>query len=443
MTINGTTAYIDGIYVTNGIQSNPYQYFDNSLSTGYDTRFTDWDGTTLLSFERVRWDGVNGIAEYYVKVPSVSFVVDTVIYMYYNNPSAADAAVPANVWDANFHAVWHMHDVTTSTIGDSTAGAHTGTKTAANHPIQANHRCGLAQNFDGIDDYIDVPGTALASSFTISGWVNKQGVSGTSPGYGTFIGSGSANRLLMLDDGSNLLAQMGAGNHYAGLAYPLLTWAHIAYVFNLATNTAQWFVNGAPGGTLVAHIDLAAFKIGHYGAAAYMFNGFMDEFRLSDTYRSAAWIKAEYYSGDCSLLTIGAVEYPGQHIILEASYFASSQPINRVFVVGQDRSGRQVSGTAHLDSEISLVGERLEVQHNPAALTAAMALAASTAILAKNGLDQRRAELLIPPHCGLELWDVLAVYDPVANQETFYRVIGYRLEYARGVYSHRLQLCAV
>jgi len=442
---NGVTSYFDGAFLYEGVLPDPYQFFAKSLSTGYDTRFTASDGTTLLKFERARWDSVNGIAEFYVKIPSLSATEDTSIFLYYNNPYAANNEDAANVWDGNFQAVWHMDDVTTSTVGDSTVNGRTGTKKAANEPLQANHRFGLGQNNDGVDDYIATSGTGQSGSFTISGWLNKQGVSGTTPGYGTFIGSGTANRLLIPDNGSDLLAQMGAGNHYAGLAFPLLAWVHVAYVYNSSTTTAQWFVNGVAGATKVGAITLAAFRIGHYGTAAYMWNGFIDEVRLSNTNRSAAWIKADYYASEGGLLSIGAAQYPDQHLILEASYFASSQEINRVFIAGEDRSGFPVSGMAKLDAEISLVGERLEMRHNPAAYTAAVSGAVAAAILSRNRLDQRRADLVIPPHCGLEMWDVLAVYDPVANQETFYRVNSYQLEYDtfKGAYFHRLHLCAV
>jgi len=344
-------------------------------------------------------------------------------------------------------AVWHMADATTSTIADSTVNARTGTKLAANQPLQANHRFGLGQNFDGADDYIATSGTAQTGSFTISGWVNKQGTSlSGATGYGVLVGSTWANRLLINDTDGNALAQMGAGNHFAGIAPGLLFWHHYVYSFDLVTNTAQWFIDGVPGNTLVGHIDLAAFRIGHYAAAAdFLMNGFMDEIRLSNIARSAAWIKADYYASEGGLLSIGAAQYPDQHLILEASYFASSQEVNRVFIAGEDRSGNPVTGTVKLDVEISLVGERLEMRHNPAAYTAAVSGAVAAAILSRNRLDQRRAELFIPPHCGLELWDVLAVYDPVANQETFYRVNGYQLEYDtfKGAYFHRLHLCAV
>jgi len=66
-------------------------------------------------------------------------------------------------------------------------------------------------------------------------------------------------------------------------------------------------------------------------------------------------------------------------------------------------------------------------------------------MLDKCSRDGRGAELVIPPHCGLELWDVLAVLDTVANQDALYRVAGYDLEYdtVKGSFLHRLDLCDV
>jgi hypothetical protein len=49
-----------------------------------------------------------------------------------------------------------------------------------------------------------------------------------------------------------------------------------------------------------------------------------------------------------------------------------------------------------------------------------------------------------PPHCGLELWDVVSAFDNVANQNTSYRVSGYTFEYDtfQGNYRHILDLGA-
>jgi len=116
------------------------------------------------------------------------------------------------------------------------------------------------------------------------------------------------------------------------------------------------------------------------------------------------------------------------HPILEAEYFEDSQEVNRSFVVGADLSGSTVSGNAATSSESALVGERLDVRHDTAVTSAAAAGYAASAILSKSRLDGRRAKITIPPHCGLELWDVVSIVDIPANQATSYRVNGYTLD---------------
>ncbi|PIY59684.1 hypothetical protein COY96_00485, partial [Candidatus Wolfebacteria bacterium CG_4_10_14_0_8_um_filter_37_11] len=81
--------------------------FSKALSTGYDIRFTSDNGTTLLKYERERHDQANSLAEYWVKVPSISNTSPTNFYLYYGKSDAADGADPTNVWDANYKGVWH------------------------------------------------------------------------------------------------------------------------------------------------------------------------------------------------------------------------------------------------------------------------------------------------------------------------------------------------
>jgi hypothetical protein len=59
-------------------------------------------------------------------------------------------------------------------------------------------------------------------------------------------------------------------------------------------------------------------------------------------------------------------------------------------------------------------------------------------------LNSKRAHAVIPPHCGLELWDVLTIIDDGANQSTTYRASGYILDYdtRQAIYRHTLTLCA-
>jgi len=133
------------------------------------------------------------------------------------------------------------------------------------------------------------------------------------------------------------------------------------------------------------------------------------------------------------------------HIIWEAAYEIDIPQVNRAFIVGEDLAGSLVTGNAILQAEVDLVGERLEVQHTPAAITAAVAADVAIAVLGKNRLDGQKGKILIPPHCALELWDVLNVVDTGADQSGNYRVSGYSLEYdvRAGQYQHQLDLSAV
>ena len=134
----------------------------------------------------------------------------------------------------------------------------------------------------------------------------------------------------------------------------------------------------------------------------------------------------------------------GEHVILEAAYFTEAPDINRAYVVGADAAGAEVSGSAITQVDVDLVGERLAAHHDPAVYTAAVAAAVAAALLSAARLDVKHARIVIPPHCGLELWDVLIVVDTVANQNTTYRVNGYTFEYdtRQGTYRQTIELCA-
>jgi len=117
------------------------------------------------------------------------------------------------------------------------------------------------------------------------------------------------------------------------------------------------------------------------------------------------------------------------HPILEAEYYQDSPLVNRSFVVGVDPAGGNVTGNAIMSDEAALVGERLDVRHDTAVTTSTAAGYAAAAVIARYRLDARRARITVPPHCGLELWDVVSIVDSPGNQATSYRVSGYKFEY--------------
>lgn len=104
--------------------------------------------------------------------------------------------------------------------------------------------------------------------------------------------------------------------------------------------------------------------------------------------------------------------------------------------------GGQVSGSATTSAESALVGERLDVRHDIAVTSSTDAGLVAAVVLAKARLERRHAKITIPPHCGVELWDVVSIVDIPANQATAYRITGYTLEIdiKRGIYIQNITL---
>ncbi len=274
------------------------------------------DGTTLLKYERERHDSANKLAEYWVKVPSVSSTADTIIYLYFRTTDTADGADPENVWDSGFKSVYHLKDATTSTVLDSTSNNNDGTKKAANEPAQADGKIGKAQDFDGTDDYINI-GDVNSVKITVEAWIKTSGYSDSdSPivikgytsnvypyyEYGAYVSAISYGKKLLF------FATVG-GTLYSTTKYNDAiydnNWHYIAgrydgETLSVSIDDGDAATNTDPSGD-INHYSTNAI-IGNYTYLNGPFDGLIDEVRISNVARSAAWIKASYYSGAGSLL---------------------------------------------------------------------------------------------------------------------------------------------
>ena len=302
--------------------------FTKALSTGYDIRFTSSDGTTLLKYERERHDQANSLAEYWVKIPSVSGTVDTDFYIYYRTTDTADGADPTNVWDANFKGVWHQIGAST-TLADA-KGVYPFTKKSSTEPTEVSGKIYKAQDYDGSDDYAarNDDGLRISTALSMETWMKKD--SATS-GAGAIIARNgySVNRqnyrIHLYSDADPAYTKVYAEFvDNAGNGKDLdsdngtitdTNWHYIAATTDL--NNINIYVDGA----LVKTVALGAWTMGtltntntYFGARYYAdslggyFPGLIDEIRLSTLLRSAAWIKASYNTGNDSLLIYGSEE---------------------------------------------------------------------------------------------------------------------------------------
>ncbi|MGH7851506.1 MAG: DUF2341 domain-containing protein, partial [Thermodesulfobacteriota bacterium] len=118
---------------------------------GDDILFTDSTGLVKLKHELVLYTTATGYMEAWVKIPSLSSSVDTVIYMYYGNSGASAQQDPTNVWDANYRAVYHLEGAYNATPGevlDSTGNNFDGEASAGDVPAQVDGKVGKGQDFE-------------------------------------------------------------------------------------------------------------------------------------------------------------------------------------------------------------------------------------------------------------------------------------------------------
>ena len=295
----------------------------------YAFKFADNHGSVnFMGVRRIELQASEAI--YHVKVTSVASGADTDIYYYYDNDhadnttyiGAINTTAGGHVWDANFKAVYHMVDATTSTVVDSTSNNNDGTKKGVDEPVEATGKVGQAQEFDYSDDYIQM-GDVLdvgASDFTIEALVERD--TATTAAHDIFTkywgvdGERSYMFYALADDTLSLITSSdGSDASVAGSDGTVDTSYHYCAVSKSST-TASFYIDGTASGSGTAkascHNNVNYACIGTQrksdGSVGNFMDGEIDEVRVSFTARNAAWIKATYNTLWDSLLTYGSEE---------------------------------------------------------------------------------------------------------------------------------------
>ena len=290
------------------------------LSTGYDIQFSDVTNDNVLTFERLPGFAVtsgqaNG--DFYVLVPTVTYMSETVIRCYYGKAGASDASSPENTFLAanGWSAVWHLEEASnpyldvTSNNNDSTAGTY---------PDQATAKVGKGQDFVYTStEYISIP-TSTSLNFgatddiTITAWVRLDTSTGAIkkiinksnndfPYYSWEFGIRTDNYITTaIGDDAGSVSCIDWDHELA-----LATWYHVGMrcdrdnVAGFAT-IYNGTLNPSPSNptSIGDTTNTYACVIGARSGDVYdhNFDGIIDEVRISKTLRSDAWIKFEYYN---------------------------------------------------------------------------------------------------------------------------------------------------
>ena len=361
------TASLDTV-ITSDLTDFPYlvSVTDSDLTQvaetdGSDIVFTASDGTTELDYEMEKFDQSTGEIIAWVKIPTVFGSVNTDIYMYYKGTSTTSSSP----WDDFYNLVWHLNqdsDGTVDDFTDSSGNENHGTSGGTGKQVHQNNRetsqvagqIGFGQKFAGANirntnvvegkgDYIWINevGSWPTGDATIELWVADITASpGTGVNYNDMFSycidatnSGAMSNHWNLWQTKKVKLKVrthfyvSSANSVEGDNPDSSTdWNHLVAVYNLDENgqgPSRLYINGDQVSAGSRSADKTWSILG--GGAAVLggdidgnncnfvnngYNGKMDEFRISNTLRSADWVAASYCnqngSNDCQ--TIGSEE---------------------------------------------------------------------------------------------------------------------------------------
>ena len=310
------------------------QFTDSDLHDSNNVRADASDilfasGDTILDHEIEsfiqNYDSSNAFLSAWVKT-NLTFGIDNHITMYYGSPVVDNLENPAGVWSNGFDAVWHLgeSESTSSIHYDSSGNSYDGIR---HGNTQTTGRIGFGQLFDNANDYISIDETLTPENdVLITGWFRLSS---------THTPTTTNTKVIMekyLDMTHNMAITL-AGTNFGGTMSPgslvfkvesstegaryictsaITTWnanqwyfiacyadAHTPANNFIWVNTANATLGtyGTPTNANVSYVEEWKLGGGEYDSGVYgtgYFPGTLDEFRVSNANRNAAWLMNEY-----------------------------------------------------------------------------------------------------------------------------------------------------
>jgi hypothetical protein len=271
---------------------------------GDDILFTAADKVTKLDHEIEYYDQPRGELTAWVKIPFLSSLEDTEIYMYYANDDATNQENSMAVWTNGYEAVYHIHDDFVNST-DNRAATNVGTTTVDG--IIAD-----GQDFENAED--DRINTGIwsvsGSELTIQTWAKLESYAETDARF-ISKASGTADQqhvfmLSTMNSGDDLRFRLKTGTDDASGTSILITNSNVGldnWHFLAATydgSNMKIYQNGALQGSLAKTGNLRENSwdifIGANPPAGTTRNidGILDEVRISSVARSIEWLQTEY-----------------------------------------------------------------------------------------------------------------------------------------------------
>lgn len=283
---------------------------------GADLRFVSSQGA-LLPYEIDNWQAASG-AQIWVRVPTLAADAPTSLTMYWNNGAAEAQLNGKEVWADGYQSVWHLNQAPAETALDSTGNLNSGEPAGVEATTQGAGAIGGAIDFDGVDSWIEVAHSPsldiTGGAITVSAWAlipeNQTSDGGLvvktdDTGYHYQIGvqnSELANFRVLTDNQTYLTGRSPLENN---------RWYYVVGVYDGSNSTI--YLNAHPDNVTGQSGPLktvtAPLVIGRRSLNDdRFFDGIIDEARVSNVARSAAWIRAEFLNVTGELVSLGEIQ---------------------------------------------------------------------------------------------------------------------------------------
>lgn len=296
-------------------------------ASGFDVAvFTDSTLSTQLAHELVNYSAGSLVIDF--NIPS--FTTASAPVLAYGDASITTDQSSTDTWNTNYKAVWHMDGTTDSTqnSNDLTVG---GAALAAGKMNQG-------YDFEATEsDYIDVEENGsldLTGAFTMSTWVKFEATTGGGIYYKCNSSQWASAAVKTIDFGyyadhfygviakdvNNYMNGDKALTPTAGVWYHFATsWdgttvsnAAVKVYINGAVSTDAGAITGTPD-SIQTNNDQARLGGKAKSGGDFLLDGMLEEFRISNTNRSADWILTEYnmQNANATFWTLGAEQTVG------------------------------------------------------------------------------------------------------------------------------------
>ena len=300
----------------------------DAQASGNDIMFTDNIGNILdheiEDYTRV-YNSTHAHLVAWVRL-NLSSSQDTIVSMYYGNPTAINQENPEGVWDDNYKGAWHLKESPAGTndeIKDSTTNDNDGYTVGMDSTHLVTSKIGKGLELDGTDDMIIMNDSSSLDSVndegTLSCWLNwvnisdgdYQRVMTTSNRF--FQGGGHKDGFewAVSPTGNHFFYPWGGSQaNYNYVQYGTLTangysdsqWHYFVVTLKYSTKDVNLYLDGNELSLSVENVPINWTQLANlddwiWGADVVHYKymtGMFDEIRVSDTVRSTGWIQTEY-----------------------------------------------------------------------------------------------------------------------------------------------------